>query len=125
MDLLKKEDGSTIIENLVGIIIMGLIVTLSFSVLIKLYSNPSLLQKDEAFLLASQEVSNCINSKSISDTTYKNSSGNLQLTRTITMEGGAYKTTVKVVAVGVNREIITLSSYYVKNSDLNYISGGN
>ena len=73
MDLLKKEGGATIIETMTGIIIFGLALTLSFAIFTKLFSSPTVMHKQEAFQLANQEITNSINAKAMTDTTYKNS----------------------------------------------------
>ena len=56
MDLLKREDGFTIIESLVSIVLLGLIAGMSIMVISRIYTNPKMLIKGEAGMIASQEI---------------------------------------------------------------------
>ena len=115
MDLLNKDSGETMIETLVGIILLGIIVTVSFSILIRIYSNPNTIHKHEAFLLASQEITNCINNKTVTDTIYTNTNENLTVSRKILKHEDFYTVSVKVVPTNSELEIVSLSAGYVTN----------
>jgi len=115
MDLLKNENGATMIETLVGIILLGIIITVSFSLLIKIYSNPNLIHKHEALLLASQEITNCLNNKILVDTSYTNINKNLTVTRKIRVDENIYTAVVKVTPARSELEIVVLSAGYILN----------
>ena len=114
MDLLKSEKGATIIETLVAIILLGLIITISFTIFVRLYGNKTLLYKQEAFQLANQEIINCMNTKIVSDTTYTNKNGNLLIERKINKQSEIYKVIINVNASSDNKNIVTLITTYVK-----------
>lgn len=111
MDTLKKEDGFTIIESLVGIILLSLFVGLSAMVINGIYSRPQILMKGEASTLASQEIDYSLKMKPAGDTVYENGSGNMVVRREITQADSLAHIVVTVSAKGSGRMIARLSVY--------------
>ena len=72
-----------------------------------------MIHKQEALLLADQEIMNCINNKIITDTSYTNNTGNLTVTRKINTQRNFYTAIVKTTATNNKQQIITLSASYV------------
>ncbi|MGD8782586.1 MAG: hypothetical protein PVH88_26965 [Ignavibacteria bacterium] len=114
MDILAEDRGSTIIETLVGIIILGIIITLSFSLYMKIYTNTSILYKSEAITLANQEIFNCIRNKITTDTLYNNINKNLTITRKITVQNNVHTVIVKVSHSLKEEEILSLTGVFIK-----------
>ena len=83
MDILEKENGFTIIESLVTLIILGILTILTVIFFNKIYGNPELLLRREALTLADSEIHNIINNKVFTDTLYHNNKGNLTINRKI------------------------------------------
>jgi Tfp pilus assembly protein PilV len=77
MDLLKNEEGTTLIEALTSMVVLGLIVGITTMFISSIYENPALFLKREALSMASSEMNNSKNSKATTDTSYSNSSGNM------------------------------------------------
>ena len=114
MDLLKKQDGTTILETLIGILILGIIVTISFALLIKVFGNQKLMNEQEAYQLANETISNSINTYSITDTSFNNNKGNLLVERKVLSEDMVHKITVKVYSAFSKNEIVSLTATIVK-----------
>jgi hypothetical protein len=112
MDLLKKEEGFSIIESLVGIIILGLIVIFFSLFFNKIFQTPKILLRGEAFYLANQEIENSLNMKSKSDTVYSNLNRNLQIRRMVRKEEKLYNIQVEVFTTLEKKCILNLSAYY-------------
>lgn len=111
---LKDQEGYTLIESLVGIIIIGIVIVF-FAVFFKqIFSNPKILLKSDAMILANQEIERCINYKISSDTSYLNNRQNLRIFRTITKSDKLNKVIVRVVTDSGRSEIISLSAKYLK-----------
>ena len=82
MDFLKREQGTTILETLVVIIILGILVTLTAAFYSNIFSNRNMLRTD-ALGLAKQEISRVLSERCISDTFYYNEKKNLKVERNI------------------------------------------
>ena len=71
--------------------------------------------KNEALHLASQEIENSINKKTITDTTYESNETNLFVKREISDEQKGYEIQVNVsLKSNKNKNIVTLSAYMEK-----------
>lgn len=103
---IKENMGFSIYETLVSIVIVGITITLSISVLVSVISNPVLSRKKEALLIALACIDKSIADKSITDTTFSNSSGTLLLTRTVTSLDSLNKISVEVKSANTNRVLI-------------------
>lgn len=112
MDKLKDQLGYTIMETLVGIILIGLIITFFAMFFNQIFSNPKLLLRSEALTLANLEIEKSINTKAINDTIYKNTNGNLLIKRNIKQEKKLVKSTVVVQTVSSKDSILTLTALY-------------
>lgn len=118
MDPLKiqKQDGFSIIESLVGITILGILVTISVQLFTGIYKIPELLLKREALHLAAQELNRTISNAEFIDTTYKNMNENLVINKRVSQTNMSNLVLVKV-SVQFNRskeEILLLSTYIKK-----------
>ena len=82
MDLLKEEHGTTILETLVVILLLGILVTLTSSFYSGIFNNKNMLKAD-ALQLAKQEIARVLNEKIEYDTIYYNESKNLKIERNI------------------------------------------
>lgn len=85
MDLLKEENGTTILETLVVILLLGILVTLTAGFFTTIFNNKNML-KGDALQLAQQEINRVLSEKSENDTTYNNESENLKVQRIITKD---------------------------------------
>jgi len=114
MDLLIDDSGSTLIETLIGILILGIVATVTFSIYMQVYTSPTLLYKTEALSIANQEVTNCICNKVTSDTSYYNLNNNLIITRKVTVLNRIYRVEVDVAHPKKEGAILTMSGFFVK-----------
>lgn len=108
---MKREEGVTIIESLVSIVILGVIVMLTVFVIRGLFTHPRALLQGEACRLASQEIDYSLKYKPAADTSYKNAKGNLLLTRKVSASGGLIRIDVKVTYTGNGEEVAALGVY--------------
>ncbi len=111
MDLLKREEGVSIIESLVSIVILGVIVMMTVIVIKGIFTNPRALLKGEACQIASQEIDYALRYKPVTDSIYKNAKGNLLLSRQISHADSLTRIDVKVTYVGTGEEVVTLGVY--------------
>ncbi|MFC2139723.1 hypothetical protein ACFLR4_03590 [Bacteroidota bacterium] len=109
MDLLVKEEGTTIIEVLVGLTILGIVMTLSLGVMVKIYGNPKIVSRQEALMLADQEITNCINTRAVTDTVYTNPKGNLFIERSVSSRKNINDVSVSVYSSSSEQLIVSLS----------------
>ncbi|MBK7980268.1 MAG: type II secretion system protein [Ignavibacteriae bacterium] len=114
MDKLKNQKGYIILEALVGIIILGLVVTFSVMFFNQIFANSKILLKSDALLLAKQEIDTSINFRTTTDTSYFNQKGNLKVIRNIKAESNIYKAVVTVASDSGKKEILSLSVLYIK-----------
>ncbi|MBU0474987.1 MAG: hypothetical protein KKF62_12605 [Bacteroidetes bacterium] len=114
MDKLKLEDGYTITEALVGIIILGLTITLFAFFFNLVFSNPKILLRSEALYLADQEIENSLNNKVSRDTSYTNNNGNILVERKISSDNNLTKVKISVFSKSNKQIILSLSSLYKK-----------
>lgn len=113
MDLLNKENGTTIIESLVVILLLGIIVTITALFFNNLLNNYNMLRTD-ALHLARQEMNKALSQFTETDTTYLNSAGNLEVRRIVTNNDDHYGLQVIVVRSRTDITIITLNAIYSK-----------
>ena len=114
MDLLKKELGYLLIETLIGIILLGMIVTFSLVIFNKIFSNPNNLLRSEALYLAQSEVDNCIKLKSTRDTVYSNAGGSLIINRSIASNDSLITASISVQISKLNKNLVLLSVNYAR-----------
>jgi len=111
MGVLKQDDGFSIIEALVSIIILGIIITLGVILIKGIYSHPKALLRGEAFILASQEIDHSIKSKVQNDTSYTNSVGNLTINRQLIPQGDLNKISVTVTFNSTKEDIVSFNVF--------------
>lgn len=111
MDILKREEGVSIIESLVSIVILGLIVVLGVMVMSGLFTHPRVLLKGEACQLVSSEIDYSLKHNPLIDTSYTNSTGNLLVKRHVTEVDSLTRIEVKVTYKGTGEEVATLAVY--------------
>ena len=112
MDKLIDQNGFTILETLVGILLLGLIITFFAMFFNQVFANPKLLLRKEAMVLANQEIERCINYKPKSDTTYFNNNGNLKIYRKLKSSNSLTKAVVTVKVKSSEKEILSFSVMY-------------
>lgn len=113
MDLLKEEYGTTIIESLVVILLLGILVTLTASFFSAIYYDKNML-KGQALQLANQEISLVLNNHSENDSIYTNDTGNLQVHRIIRREEKLNMVEVQVIKTRTDSIIVSLEASYLK-----------
>lgn len=111
MDLLKKENGTTIIESLVVILLLGILVTLTAMIFISLLLNPNMLRSD-ALRLAHHEIDKTIAQQAEQDTTYTNEQGNLKVHRFVSRTENVYQVEVAVSKNSSDSTLILLKAAY-------------
>lgn len=109
MDLLKEENGYSLIEALVSISILGIIIIITAILFTKLLSGNSIYSKSEALILAKNEIEYVRQNKIFSDTAYNNSDGNMLITRTIKQEDSLYKVIVSVSNKSKEKQLISMN----------------
>lgn len=82
MDLLTKQNGTTLLESLVIILLLGILLNITASFFNMILNNNNML-KTEALQLAQQEIERTISQFSEHDTIYLNESGNLKVRRIV------------------------------------------
>ena len=113
MDILKKENGTTILESLVVILLLGILITMTASFFSTIFNNKNML-KAEALMLAQQEISRTISEVSEQDTLYVNEKGNLKVHRIVYKEDKLNKIEVLVSKVSTDSIIISFKAIYSK-----------
>ena len=113
MDLLREENGTTILESLVVILLLGILITLTAGFFTTVFNNKNML-KGEALLLAQQEISRTISEASQRDTSYTNETGNLIVRRIVYKEDELCRIEVLVSRVSTDSLIISLKADYKK-----------
>ncbi len=113
MDLLKNENGSTILEALVVIILIGILSVLTMT-FFNVILNTSLRTKQEAQTLAYQELNRTISQAARSDSIYLNHKGNLIISRNITEEERYIKAEIEIKKSSSDSTIILVRSKYLK-----------
>ncbi|HEX2982196.1 MAG TPA: type II secretion system protein [Ignavibacteriales bacterium] len=109
MKIISRNEGYTIIEALVGIVILGLILVFTVSVFNRLFANPQLLLKGEALYLADQEIKHVINDKDFETLEYESAGRNMLVRRTVSEGAKLYEVQVSVIFKGTGKEIVSLS----------------
>ena len=112
-EYINSENGFTIIESLVTILIIGLILTMTIIVFNNLFSAPGLLLKSDAFSAATEEISKCVENRTSTDTIY-NVSNNLVLKRKISSVDELLMANVSIIQKHNDNNIITLHVSYKK-----------
>jgi prepilin-type N-terminal cleavage/methylation domain-containing protein len=112
LDILNKNDGFSLIETLVVILLLGLLVTFTASFFNDLFDKPGLFLKYQALNLANQEMNNCLYNKITTDTSYTISKHNLTVIRKVTEELNGYDISVSVgITDNQNNNIISLTAF--------------
>lgn len=106
-------NGTTIIESLVVILLLGILVTLTTSFFTEIFNNQKML-RGEALQLANQEVERTLSQQSVKDTSYLNENGNLKVIRIVNNENEYYIIAVSVYRRGVDSAIVLLETNYIK-----------
>lgn len=114
-EYIKSDDGFTIIESLVSLLIIGLVVSLCIIFLNILFSNPGLFLKSEALNAASREIERCIEYRYTNDTTYT-TSNNLVINRNIKVENNIIYADINVLHREKSKNILTLHVAYKKEN---------
>lgn len=111
MDILKKENGSTIIEALVTIVLIGILVILTAGFVNMLLTNSTLV-KQEALSLAYQEMDRTLSQVTLNDTIYRNEKGNMSVRRIITEDENGLKAEVMVNRISADTLIFSIKANY-------------
>lgn len=113
MDLLKEENGTTILETLVVILLLGILVTLTASFFTTIFNNKNML-KGDALQLAQQEINRVLSEKSENDTTYNNETENLKVQRIITKDVDLNSVDVMISKSSTDSLLLLLKASYKK-----------
>lgn len=97
------------VETLVGMVMLGIIVTLTIMFINSVLSNPKLLVRGEALNLAKNEISKCTLLKTTTDTLYNNKMGNMSIKRTVVEGTKTIDLKVSVLHIASEKELIVLS----------------
>lgn len=111
MDLLKEEQGTTILETLVVILLLGILVTITTAFYSNIFSNKNMLKAD-ALQLAKQEISKVLSERCISDTIYYNDKKNLKVQRNISQNDLINSVQVTVSKSNPDSVVIGLNAIY-------------
>ncbi|MFH0736291.1 MAG: hypothetical protein V1773_17020 [bacterium] len=114
MDLLKNEDGTTLIEALTSMVVLGVMVGITTMFISSIYEKPALFLKREALSMASSEINNSKNNKATTDTSYLNFSGNMKLKREIEIDDNIVVISVDVTEEKTEKSLVKLSTKYIK-----------
>lgn len=114
MDKMKSESGFTILESLVGILILGIMLILFAVFFNQIFNNPKLLHRSEAFILAKQEIEKCKNKRLTKDTLYFNEKENLSIVRDINLINNIINAKVTVETKLDKKKILSLSVEYLE-----------
>ena len=114
MDLLKIEEGTTLVEALTSMVLLGIIVGITTMFISSIYENPALLLRREAFTMATAEINNSKNSKATTDTSYTNSSKNMILKREIEINENSISISVDVSESKSKKSLVNISTKYIK-----------
>ena len=107
---LNEQSGFSLIETVVSIGLLGILVTLSVIAYTRFFDNPKILLRNEALYMANQEITNAVNKRRFTDTTYTNINGNLAVERNISDLQTYYKMEVAVIFVQNKMELVKLSA---------------
>jgi len=107
---MKNQSGYSLIETMVCISLLGLLIFLSTSVYTRFFSNHKMLLRNEALFMANQEITNTINKRIFTDTSYKSINCNMLLDRKISDMDNCKKIIVVVRSVQLEKELVTLSA---------------
>lgn len=101
------DNGFSMIEGLVSILLVGLILGLSFIILNNLAGSPKLIKRGEAFNLSNQEIQYCKNDTGIEDTSY--TINGLTVTRSITDRNSFNEFIIRVKCKSNDKTLVELS----------------
>ena len=113
MDLLRDEKGTTILETLVVILLLGILVTLTAGFFTTIFNNKYML-KGDALQLAQQEINRVLSEKSENDTTYTNETENLKVQRIITEDVDLNSVEVMISKSSTDSPLLLLKASYKK-----------
>ena len=113
MDLLRDEKGTTILETLVVILLLGILVTLTAGFFRTIFNNKYML-KGDALQLAQQEINRVLSEKSENDTTYTNETENLKVQRIITEDVDLNSVEVMISKSSTDSPLLLLKASYKK-----------
>jgi prepilin-type N-terminal cleavage/methylation domain-containing protein len=92
-----KDEGFSLIEALVSIVILGLLSSIFFSFLSNTINKPVLTYRAEALVLAQNEIQRTIAARNLRDTSYCNMKGNMTIYKHVTENESLYKINVVVL----------------------------
>ncbi|MBL1214646.1 MAG: hypothetical protein HND52_14930 [Ignavibacteriae bacterium] len=117
MVALKDDSGYSILETLVSITILGLIAGITVLMLNGILKNPKLLLIDEAINLVYNEINFSMSSKTLTDTSYFNRSGNIKVERKIIQSHKTSKIIVNAKFKGTNKLLVSMNTIVNNESD--------
>ncbi|MBI2417893.1 MAG: type II secretion system protein [Ignavibacteriales bacterium] len=104
--MMHCEQGYTIMEALVSIVLIGLLITLSLVFFNMLFNSPLMGKKSEALLLAKNEMEYCLHSIGLNDTSYSNRYGTIRIDRNCQKTDSLIIFTVKAILLKNNKQIV-------------------
>lgn len=116
MDLLKNQKGETIIEVMVGIIILGLITGFALIFFTKMLSNTKLVSKNEALFLANQEINYSMKNRVKIDTSYFSPDSTMLVERKVEKVNKLYNVEVMVKLNSDKKSLVELKTRYAEEN---------
>ena len=117
MDLLKKENGETLIEVMVAIVIIGLITGFTLIFFTNIFENPRLLKKDDALFYANQEINYAVKNRQTRDTVYFSPDSSMLIERKIVKDKNIYNINVNVKLKNSDKFLVELKSKYATKNN--------
>lgn len=112
MDQLNNENGFTLIEILVSMVILGILVTLTVLFINTFFSNPVTLFRAEALNVAKVEINYACEFKRDNDSSYTAGNGNLLVERKIMIEEKVTEVFVSVIHKPTEKLLVELNKIY-------------
>lgn len=112
MVILKNETGYSLIESMVGIVLLGFIVIVTMIIFTNIFSNSKLIYNKEATYLLFNETENIINNRILTDSSYFNKNETLVIQRKIEKNNNYYIAKIIVKEKKNNKVINKMSMMF-------------
>jgi prepilin-type N-terminal cleavage/methylation domain-containing protein len=109
-----NDEGFSLIEALVSIVLIGILSTLILSFIIKLSTGDKSLARMDALTMARTEIGNTITNRTINDTSYSDAKGKLTLFKYVTNKDSYFEINI-LVKNNKNVELVDIPVAIKKN----------
>lgn len=113
MVLLERENGSSIIESLVVILLLGILVLFTSLFFNRLFNNYNLVRY-EALQIAQLEIVKCIDQSAVNDTFYVSELSKFKISRIVLNDSNVTRVEVIISRIHDGNQIISLKTVYPK-----------